>query len=149
MTSFPNFSGTLGRIMEANTRQGKKEAFDEFAKRNAERTAFVSRFIVLREARKSKAHREIEKMIWQETETAKDIAKKFRKAFLENGDKIETVDRDIKRALDHASCSVNHFIEQYLDRTFLSFQDALLDYKRSNELLFDSEAPRSGGWKLE
>lgn len=134
--------------MEANSRLGKKEVFDEFAKRNAERTAFVSRFIVLREARKSKAHREIEQMIWQETETAKDIARKFRKAFLENGDKIETVDRDIKRALDHASCSVSHFIEQYLDRTFLSFQDALVDYKRSNELLFDSQAPRSGGWKL-
>lgn len=134
--------------MEANTRLGKKEAFDEFARRNAERTAFVSRFIVLREGRRSKAHRVIEEMSWDETETTRELAKRFRQAFIDNGDKLETVDKDIKRALDHASCSVNHFIEQYLDRTFLSFREALEDYKRSNELLFGDELPRSGGWRL-
>ena len=80
------------------------------AKNLAIRTAFISRFIVLREARRTKAHRLIENMIWQEQATAEDLYDRFREAFIQNGDKLEPVDRDLSRALKHAYCSVEHFL---------------------------------------
>ncbi len=123
---------------------------DNQARRTAIRTAFVARFIVLREGRRTRAHRLIEQMSWEESTTAEDLARKFRQAFVDNGDKLGPVDRDIKRALEHAASSVNFFIAQYLERETLSFIEALADYERSNELLFGDEpdAPmRTGGWR--
>jgi len=118
---------------------------------SAMRTAFVARFIVLREGRRSRAHRIIEQMSWDENTTAEELMKCFREAFVENGDKMQPVDRDLKRAMEHARCSVNYFAEQYADRSVLSFHEALLDYERSNRLLFGEnpkDVPRSGGWRL-
>ena len=115
------------------------------------RTAFVARFIVLREGRRSRAHRVIERMEWDEETTAEALCARFREAFLTNGDKLQTVDRDLRRALDHARCSANYFVEQYLGRSCLSFKEALNDYERSNRLLFGEAPdaiPRSGGWHL-
>lgn len=115
------------------------------------RTAFVARFIVLREGRRSRAHRVIEAMEWNEATTAEDLYQMFREAFMANGDKLQPVDRDLNRALDHAKCSATYFIEQYIGRATLNFHEALADYQRSNRLLFgddDEEVPRSGGWRL-
>lgn len=124
---------------------------DPKAKKLAIRTAFISRFIVLREARRTKAHRLIESMIWDEKASAEDLYDLFREAFIKNGDKLEPVDRDLSRALKHAYCSVEHFLGQYLGRSTSSFMEALEDYKRSNELLFgddEEDLPKTVGWRL-
>jgi len=115
------------------------------------RTAFISRFIVLREGRRTRAHRNIEELSWAPETTAEELVMIFRQAFKENGDKMQPVDRDLKRAFAHAQKSVAHFVRQYVDRASLNFKDALNDYERSNRLLFGddpSDVPRSGGWRL-
>ena len=115
------------------------------------RTAFIARFIVLREGRRSRAHRAIEKLTWSESSTAYDLYVMIRNAFMANGDRLLPVDRDLKRALEHSERSVEYFFDQYYQRASLSFRDALLDYRRSNQLLFgeDGEVPRKGGWRIE
>ncbi len=115
----------------------------------ARRTAFVARFIVLRESKRSRAHRTIEQMEWSDDVTATELAERFRKVFVENGDNMVPVERDIKRALAHSSRSLNYFINEYSERSTLTFIDALYDYERSNKLLFgDDEQPKLGGWRL-
>lgn len=114
------------------------------------RTAFLARFIILREGRRTRAHRVIENMTWNVNTSAEDLKERFRDAFIQNGDKMESVDRDLDRAMSHAERSVDFFAEQYLSRACLSFLEALADYHKSNELLFDEEGeerPREGGWK--
>lgn len=114
------------------------------------RTAFVAKFILLREGKRSKAHRDIEKLHWRKDCTADELYITFREAFKTNGDKLPAVDRDLKRALQHAKGSASFFIPQYLDRQTLTFIEALEDYERSNELLFGSEdAPttKRNGWR--
>jgi hypothetical protein len=130
--------------------QQKRQAGDQAcALISARRTAFVARFIVLREARRTRAHRVIETMEWEETTSAEDLATSFRKAFVENGDNMIPVLRDIKRALAHADRSLKHFVSEYSTRSTLNFVDALADYERSNKLLFgDDEQPKTGGWRL-
>lgn len=91
-------------------------------------------------------------MKWTTATTAEDLYRSFREAFISNGDKLQPVDRDLKRALEHADCSANYFVDQYAGRVTLSFREALEDYERSNRLLFGDdpeEVPRSGGWRLE
>lgn len=115
------------------------------------RTAFVTRFILLRESKRSKAHRLIEMMTWDDRASAEDLFDMFREAFIQNGDKLEAVDRDLKRALSHAYCSIEHFIGQYVSRSTDNFLDALKDYKKSNQLLFGDEADtaiKSVGWRV-
>lgn len=115
----------------------------------ARRTAFVARFIVLREAKRTKAHRIIEMMNWTEETTAEELCAVFRQVFIDNGDNMQPVDRDLRRALAHASRSLNYFISEYASRSTLSFIDALVDYERSNSLLFGAdEQPKPGGWRL-
>ncbi len=119
------------------------------ARRIAIRTAFVSRFIVLRENRRTKAHRKIEAIVWDDNTTAEELFDEFRQAFIDNGDKLIPVDRDLKRALSHAYCSIEHFVGQYLGRSTDSFHDALKDYIKSNQLLFGEEdLPKTVGWRL-
>jgi hypothetical protein len=116
---------------------------------SARRTAFVARFIVLREGKRTKAHRVIEMMDWSESSTAEDLATRFRKAFTDNGDNMMPVDRDLKRAIAHSQRSINYFVHEYAQRSTLSFIDALFDYERSNQLLFGAdEQPKPGGWRL-
>ena len=115
------------------------------------RTAFIARFIVLREGRRSRAHRAIEDLEWNQSTTAAELAKMIRQTFIANGDKLGPVDRDIRRALDHAECSARYFTDQYAGRSTLSFRQALFDYQRSNQLLFGDAGepvPRKGGWRL-
>jgi len=115
------------------------------------RTAFISRFIVLREGRRSRAHRAIEKLEWSNSTTAEELYGVIRKCFIKNGDKLMPVDRDLKRALEHARTSALFFVHQYASRLSLDFQSALIDYQKSNELLFEQEgtdAPRTGGWRI-
>jgi hypothetical protein len=115
----------------------------------ARRTAFVARFIVLREGKRTKAHRVIETMSWEQHTTAEELAKQFRDAFIQNGDNMRPVDRDLRRSLAHANRSLNHFVNEYAARGTTNFIDALFDYDRSNALLFGSEGqPRLGGWRL-
>lgn len=130
-------------------RRGPRREVDPELRRVALRTAFVARFIVLREGRRSRAHRLIEQIAWEDASTAYDLYKMFRQAFLDNGDRLQPVDRDLRRALEHAERSVDYFVQQYCNRSTLSFHDALLDYARSNDLLFgeEGEIPRSGGWR--
>ncbi len=115
----------------------------------ARRTAFVARFIVLRESKRTRAHRVIELMEWGELTTVEELAGRFRAAFVENGDNMVPVDRDLRRALAHSFRSLKFFVEQYAVRATLNFIDALEDYERSNELLFVAEdQPKPGGWRL-
>ena len=133
-------------------RNGTGEPVDPKLLTAAVRTAFVARFIVLREGRRSKAHRLIEEMVWSDCTTVDELYARFRQAFIDNGDKLQPVDRDLRRALEHAKCSVGHFVTQYIGRSTLSFSQALEDYDRSNRLLFgddQSEIPRSGGWRMQ
>ena len=128
-----------------------KKEIDPASQRAAARTAFVARFIVLREGRRSRAHRLIENLAWEEDASAEDLAKMFRQAFIDNGDKLGPVDRDLRRALEHARCSAGYFVSQYIGRATLSFTESLEDYQRSNRLLFgddQDEVPRSGGWRV-
>jgi hypothetical protein len=125
------------------------EQYDELAITQARRTAFVARFIVLRESKRTRAHRLIEHMSWKPDTTAKDLAETFRKVFKDNGDSMMPVDRDIRRALAHSERPINQFIAQYSERSTISFVDALFDYERSNKLLFgEDEQPKHGGWRL-
>lgn len=115
----------------------------------ARRTAFVARFIVLREGKRTRAHRVIEMMEWDELTTVEELAARFRQAFLDNGDSMMPVDRDLRRSLAHSFRSLKFFISEYATRATSDFIAALEDYGRSNELLFtDDEQPRSGGWRL-
>jgi hypothetical protein len=115
----------------------------------ARRTAFISRFIVLRESKRSRAHRIIEQLTWHSDTTAEELAAKIRNVFLENGDNMGPVDRDLRRALAHASKSIKYFVKEYNERSTVDFVAALYDYERSNSLLFgDDEIPRQGGWRL-
>lgn len=115
----------------------------------ARRTAFVARFIVLREAKRTRAHRAIEFLEWSADSTAEELAERFRQIFIENGDNMMPVERDIRRALGHSSRSLNHFIQEYARRATSSFIEALFDYERSNTLLFgNDEYPKPGGWRM-
>ena len=128
-----------------------KVNFTESERIIALRTAFVARFIVLREGRRSKAHRMIEEMVWTDDASAENVANMFRHAFIASGDKIQPAEKDITKALDHAKRSIEYFLDHYLGRATTSFQEALEDYQRSNELLFGEnreEVPRSGGWQV-
>lgn len=117
----------------------------------ARRTAFVARFIVLRESKRTRAHRIIEGMEWDDLTTVEELSQRFREVFVKNGDNMMPVDRDIKRALSHSYRSLNHFIQEYSVRATTSFIDALFDYERSNKLLFGNEEedqPKPGGWRM-
>ena len=147
----------MGRIEDSlHQRLGKvarKKSIEPEVHRRAKRTAFIARFIVLREGRRSRAHREIERLCWSDEATAEDLYAVFKKAFVNNGDKLQPVERDLRRALEHAQYSADYFYAQYSERSTLSFEEALIDYVRSNNLLFGEEAdsgqaPRTGGWRL-
>jgi hypothetical protein len=115
----------------------------------AKRTAFIARFIVLRESKRSRAHRIIEEFDWEDQTSAEDLYERIRQVFIKNGDNMSPVDRDLRRAYGHSKRSLNHFVEEYSARATLNFIDALHDYERSNSLLFgDDEAPKLGGWRL-
>jgi hypothetical protein len=115
----------------------------------ARRTAFVARFIVLRESKRTRAHRVIELMAWDDLTSPEELAESFRKVFRENGDNMVPVERDLRRALAHSSRSLNHFVREYATRATRNFIDALFDYERSNTLLFGSDdQPKPGGWRL-
>jgi hypothetical protein len=135
--------------MDSTTTTGEGRSFKgDITVIEARRTAFVARFIVLREARRTRAHRRIEQLAWVKETTAEELADEFRRAFKENGDNMVPVNRDIRRALAHAERSINHFIGEYSSRATLNFIDALMDYERSNKLLFgDDEQPKTGGWR--
>ncbi|MCB0352740.1 MAG: hypothetical protein KDD64_04420 [Bdellovibrionales bacterium] len=121
----------------------------QLALTRARRTAFVARFIVLRESKRTRAHRVIEMMEWADDTTVDELVERFRRAFVENGDNMTPVERDIRRAFAHSQRSLNHFIDEYASRSTMSFIDALHDYERSNQLLFgNDEYPKPGGWRL-
>lgn len=121
----------------------------EQASNRARRTAFVARFIVLRESKRTRAHRVIELMEWDDRTTAEELAERFRQVFRENGDNMMPVERDIRRALAHSSRSLNYFVKEYNSRATLTFIESLFDYERSNTLLFGAdEQPKPGGWRL-
>jgi len=138
-------------LNQTSAEREKSSKFSEPEKMviRARRTAFVARFIVLRESKRTRAHRVIELLEWNDLTEVEALAATFRKAFEENGDNMVPVDRDIRRALAHSSRSLNHFIREYCTRATNNFIDALIDYERSNALLFgDDESPKPGGWRL-
>jgi hypothetical protein len=88
-------------------------------------------------------------MEWDDATTVEVLADRFRQAFLDNGDSMMPVDRDLRRALAHSFRSLKCFIQEYARRATNDFIEALEDYGRSNELLFtEQEQPRAGGWRL-
>lgn len=136
--------------MSQNTTPSSEDrARAELALRRARRTAFVARFIVLREAKRTRSHRTIETMEWDDETSAEEMYERFRQVFVQNGDNMGPVDRDLRRAMAHASRSIQHFVREYAARSTTNFIDALFDYERSNHLLFgDEEQPKPGGWRL-
>ncbi|MDC0357364.1 hypothetical protein OAO01_00980 [Oligoflexia bacterium] len=133
---------------EEQSSNGEPSA-NETALIKARRTAFVARFVVLRESKRTRAHRVIEMMDWDLLTTVEELAERFRQIFIENGDNMVPVDRDLRRALAHADRALNHFIMEYEMRSTENFIDALFDYERSNQLLFGNEEhPKPGGWRL-
>jgi predicted transcriptional regulator len=115
----------------------------------ARRTAFVARFIVLRESKRTRAHRRIEQLEWTQETTAEQLADIIRSIFKENGDNMDVVERDVSRALAHSSRSLSFFVAEYVARATNNFIDALFDYEASNQLLFGAdEQPKPGGWRL-
>ena len=130
--------------LDVSSREGLEKAIIR-----ARRTAFVARFIVLRESKRTRAHRAIEMMEWDDLTTVEELVARFRAAFVENGDNLVPVERDLRRALAHSYRSLKFFVEQYSLRATGNFIDALDDYERSNELLFVGEdQPKPGGWRL-
>ena len=142
--------------------------YDKLVLERARRTAFISRFIVLREGKKSKAHRQVEALEWADNTTTEELLAIIKEIFASFGDNASSVDRDLKRAKAHAD-RLNPFhipesrpenyethfslwplIEEYNKRSCTNFVDALFDYERSNKLLFGDEAeqPKLGGWRL-
>jgi len=122
---------------------------DDISLIQARRTAFVARFIVLRESKRTRAHRRIEELKWNSDTSAEILSATVREIFLANGDSMESVDRDINRAMAHASRSISFFIDEYLSRSTTTFIDALFDYEASNQLLFGiDDQPKPGGWRL-
>ena len=105
----------------------------------ARRTAFIARFIVLRESKRSRAHGEIELLTWQAETTAEELAAIMASIFKSHKEDMKSANRDIKRALSHASRSMSHFVAEYVKRSNESFAEALSDYNRSNLLLFGDE----------
>ena len=140
---------TMGDLTERN-KNSNSMSKDEIELIKAKRTAFLARFIVLRESKRSRAHRNIEFLEWDECTSAEELALKFREVFQKNGDSLSSVDRDIKKALNHSYKSINFFIKEYSRRATTNFVDALSDYEYSNQLLFsqEDEQPKSGGWRL-
>ena len=115
----------------------------------ARRAAFVARFIVLREGKRTRAHRAIEMMSWEDGTSVEELSHRFRMAFVSNGDNMGPVDRDLRRSLAHSYRALKFFVSEYAQRATTDFIAALEDYGRSNELLFEGEdQPRSGGWRL-
>jgi hypothetical protein len=133
-------------VLETN--MASREEMDHAIIR-ARRTAFLARFIVLREGKRTRAHRSIELMEWWDLTTVEELAERFRGAFAENGDNMFPVDRDIRRAVSHSYRSIKFFVNEYAARASRDFVEALVDYERSNELLFaDDDSPKPGGWRL-
>lgn len=122
---------------------------EELAVIQARRTAFIARFIVLRESKRTRAHRIIERLEWPAETSVEQLSQIIREIFISNGDNMEPVERDIRRAISHSSRSLNHFIREYATRATTNFIDSLEDYERSNSLLFgEDEYPKPGGWRL-
>ena len=135
---------TISRPMEPTLTEEQTKSVIQ-----ARRTAFVARLIVLRESKRTKAHRIIELMEWSEYTSAEELCGAFRQIFVDNGDNMVPVDRDLRRALAHANRSLNYFISEYASRATSNFIQSLEDYERSNSLLFGAdEQPKPGGWRL-
>jgi len=136
-----SFQGAAGN--EADSAEFKQALI------RARRTAFIARFIVLREGKRSRAHRVIEQLEWNDDTTVEELVERIRSIFTENGDNMSPVERDIRRAMAHASRSLNHFVVEYAQRATTNFIAALYDYERSNKLLFGGDdQPKPGGWRL-
>lgn len=130
------------------TRSGVIRAVRSRIALRAQRTAFLARFIVLRESRRSRAHRKIEELEWTDETSARDLAESMLRIFQDNGDRPSMVERDIQRALSHAERLPFSLYQEYSARSTLSFVEALSDYERSNTLLFtEEEGPRLVGWQ--
>ena len=146
----------------------KDPTYDKLVLERARRTAFISRFIVLREGKKSKAHRQIESLEWTDSTSTEELVANLREIFASYGDSLASIDRDLRRAKAHADrlnpyhgtegkpdTYESHFslwplIEEYNKRSCTTFVDALFDYERSNKLLFgdENDQPKLGGWRL-
>ena len=138
---------TVSAMFESHNLPVDQES--ESASVRARRTAFVARFIVLRESKRTRAHRIIELMDWSDDTSPEVLAEKFRQVFKDNGDNMVPVERDLRRALAHSARSLNYFVREYASRATTSFIDSLFDYERSNTLLFGAEdQPKPGGWRL-
>lgn len=109
------------------------------------RAAFLSKFILLRENKKSKAHREIEKEFWGPEETAQDLYAKFLCIFEKYKD--NKAKEDLKASLKYAKTLIDYFVNQYSTRITLNFGDALRDYKRTHDLL-EENCLKPMGWKI-
>lgn len=103
---------------------------------SALRNAFIARFIVLTNRRRSRANGLLKKLTWTEEVTAEQLAEIIKGIFVSANDFNETIEKDIAKSIEHANYSAIFFTEYYHQRSILSIKEAVEDYKRSNELLF-------------
>lgn len=124
---------------------------DKLEKLIAMRTAFVSRFIVLRAQRRSRANRRLVQLTWTTTETAESLKEQFREILITHGEYKRKADRDLDNAYSFAVRSSELFCVSYFQRATTSFKDALYDFFRSNAMLFgeDSHKKCYTGWNYE
>ncbi|MCS6960896.1 MAG: hypothetical protein NZT61_00120 [Deltaproteobacteria bacterium] len=101
----------------------------------AQRTAFVSKFIILRETKISPAHTVIEMLTWEDKTTYLELANAFEKIFKVTG-RDKTYLKDIKKAIEHAKNLSIAFVNEYARRSGLSFLESLIDYEKSIFILF-------------
>lgn len=114
------------------------KVFSKEAIIRAKRTAFVSKFIILREKKISQAHSIIERLLWNQKTDYQTLARVFKRIFKFFNDE-RTYESDIKKASEYAKNLPTYFIKEYDTRSGTSFLQALLDYEKSVFILFGSD----------
>lgn len=125
---------------------GKQQEISKLALIRARRTAFVSKFIILRENKISRSHAILERLHWDDTTTYYDLYRAFYK-ILRAFDKPLCFKKDLDKAKEHAKTLSPTFVREYANRSGQSFLEALIDYEKSVYILFGADHLRTLlGW---
>lgn len=125
---------------------GNHKGIPKLALIRARRTAFVSKLIILRENKISRAHSILERLHWDDTTTYWELYKVFYRV-LRLFEKPVNFKRDLDQAREHAKNLSPTFVREYANRSGQSFLEALIDYEKSIYILFGAEYLRTlVGW---
>lgn len=125
---------------------GNHKGISKLALIRARRTAFVSKLIILRENKISRAHSILERLHWDDTTTYWELFRVFYRV-LRLFEKPVNFKKDLDRAREHAKNLSPTFVREYANRAGQSFLEALIDYEKSVYILFGAEYLRMlVGW---